>query len=66
MFGKKKLRKQLGTIMGPPNKPYYYGSGLVMDYPLEKLFGCCFLLGFHKASYILGNLAFLRILSEKI
>ena len=32
-----------------------------MDYPLEKLFECCFLIGFNKVSYILGNWAFLRI-----
>ena len=34
----KKLRKQLDTRVNPPNKPYYCGSGLLMDYPLEKLF----------------------------
>jgi len=35
----KKLRKQLDTIVNPSNKPYYCGSGLLMDHPLEKLFG---------------------------
>jgi len=40
MFDKKNhLRKQLDTIVNHPNKPYYCGSGLLMDYPLEKLFG---------------------------
>ena len=34
----KKLGKQLDTIVNPSNKPYR-GSGLLMDYPLEKLFG---------------------------
>jgi len=26
---------------GPPQQTYFCGSGLLMDYPLEKLFGCC-------------------------
>ena len=30
----------------PSNKPYYCVSGLLMDYPLEKLFESCFLIGF--------------------
>ena len=30
----------------PPNKPHYCVSGLLMDYPLEKLFESCFLIGF--------------------
>ena len=30
--------KQLDTIVYPPNKPHYYVSGLLMGYPLEKLF----------------------------
>ena len=30
--------KQLDTIVYPPNKPHYSVSGLLMDYPLEKLF----------------------------
>ena len=34
----KRPRKQLDTIVNHPNKPYYCGSGLLMDYPLEKLF----------------------------
>ena len=29
----------------PPNKPHYCVSGLLMDYPLEKLFESCFLIG---------------------
>ena len=40
------LRKQLDTIVYPPNKPYYCVSGLLMDYPLEKLFEWCFWIGF--------------------
>ena len=39
LFEKKHLRKQLDTIVNPSNNPYYCGSGLLMDYPLEKLFG---------------------------
>ena len=38
---------------GPPKQTYYCGSGLLMDYPLEKLFECCFQKGFNKPSYIL-------------
>ena len=38
--------KQLDTIVYPPNKPHYSVSGLLMDYPLEKLFESCFLIGF--------------------
>ena len=38
LFEKNHTRKQLDTIVYPPNKPYYCVSGLLMDYPLEKLF----------------------------
>jgi len=38
LFEKKHPRKQLDTTVYPPNKPYYCVSGLLMDYPLEKLF----------------------------
>jgi len=34
----KNIRKQLDTIVDPSKKPYYCGSELLMDYPLEKLF----------------------------
>ena len=40
------LRKQLDTIVYPPNKPHYCVSGLLMDYPLEKLFVWYFFIGF--------------------
>ena len=33
----------------PSNKLYYWGSGSLMEYPLEKLFGCCF---FTLANYL--------------
>ena len=58
------FRKKTGHNRGPPQQTYYWGSGLLMGYPLEKLFGCCFLLGFNKASYIWGNWACLRIPNE--
>ena len=31
------FRRQLDTIVYPPNKPHYCVSGLLMDYPFEKL-----------------------------
>ena len=34
----KKTQEAAGHIVNPSNKPYC-GSGLLMDYPLEKLFG---------------------------
>ena len=33
---------KLDIIVYPLNKPYYYVLGLLMDYPLEKLFELCF------------------------
>ena len=42
LFEKKHLRKQLDTIVDASNKPYSCESGLLMDYPLEKLLGWCF------------------------
>ena len=45
-----------GHNSGPPKQTYYCGSGLLMDYPLDKLVGCCFLIGCKKASYIFGKL----------
>ena len=46
--GKKKQSPQeaAGHNSVPPNKPHYCVSGLLMDYPLEKLFESCFLIGF--------------------
>ena len=40
------LRKAAGHNSVPSNKPHYCVSGLLMDYPLEKLFEWCFLIGF--------------------
>ena len=45
-FGFVLLQKKVGHNSGPPKQTYYCGSGLLMDYPLEKLFECCFLIGF--------------------
>ena len=60
------LRQRLDTIVDPQNNHTIEDQGLLMDYPLEKLFGCCFLflLGFKKASYIFGNWTCLRIPKE--
>ena len=38
LFEKNNLRKQLDTIVDPPKQTYYCERGLLMDYPLEKLF----------------------------
>ena len=48
MVEKKKQSPQeaAGHNSVPPNKPHYCVSGLLMDYPLEKLFESCFLIGF--------------------
>ena len=40
------LRTAAGNNSVPSNKPHYCVSGLLMDYPLEKLFESCFLIGF--------------------
>ena len=51
---KKSLQEAARHNSGPPKQTYYCGSGLLMDYPLEKLFEWCFfLLGFNKASICL-------------
>ena len=68
MFEKKTPQEVAGHNSGPPNQTYYCGPGLVMDYPLEKLFGSfCFffLLGSSKAAYILAIWEFVRISSER-
>ena len=43
---KKPPQEAAGHNSVPPNKPHYCVSGLLMDYPLEKLFESCFLIGF--------------------
>ena len=42
LFETKNLRKPLDTIVDPLNKPYYCGSGLLMDYPLENCLSAVF------------------------
>ena len=41
----KKNQEAAGHNSVPSNKTHYCVSGLLMDYPLEKLFECCFLIG---------------------
>ena len=38
--------KKVGHNRGPPEQSYYWGSRWLMDYPLEKLFGCNVLMVF--------------------
>jgi hypothetical protein len=42
MFEKNTPQEATGHNGGPPKQTYYCGSGLLIDYPLEKLFGCFF------------------------
>ena len=42
LFEKKSPQEASGHNSGPPKQTYYCGSGLVMDYPFEKMFECCF------------------------
>ena len=60
MFEKQTPQEAAGHNSGPPKQTYYCGSGLLMDYPLGKLVGCCFLIGCKKASYIFGKWPFVR------
>ena len=39
MFEKKSPQEAAGHNSEPAKQTYYCGSGLLMDYPLEKLFG---------------------------
>ena len=38
LFEKKSPQEAAGHNSEPPKQTYYCGSGLLMDYPLEKLF----------------------------
>ena len=49
---KKRIRKGAGHNREPTEQSYYWGSGLLMGYLLEKLFGCNGLMGFKKTPYI--------------
>ena len=65
MFEKNHFGKQLDTIVNPPNKHTIVDQGCSWTTPLKNCFDDVFYLGLNKASYILGNCAFLRILSER-
>ena len=65
MFEKKHLRKQLDTIVDPQNKHTIVDQGCSWTTPLKNCLDAVLLLGFNKASYILRNLAFLRISNER-
>ena len=66
MFEKKTPQEAAGYNSGPPKQTYDCGPGLLMDYPREKLFVCCFFLGgFNKVSDNLGSCAFLIISNER-
>ena len=64
MFEKHHLRKQLDTIVDPPNKHTIVGQGCLWTTPLKNCLDDVPLLGVNKASYILGNWTFPRIASE--
>ena len=42
LAGGESPQEAAGHNSGPPKQTYYCGSWVPMDYPLEKLFGCCF------------------------
>jgi hypothetical protein len=46
--------KQLGTIEDNHSKHTIEDQGCSWTTPLEKLFECCFFIGFHQASYIIN------------
>ena len=41
------LRKRVGHNRGSLEQSYYWGSGWLMDYFLEKVFGCNVSMGFN-------------------
>ena len=43
---KKTPQEAAGHNSEPPKQTYYCGSGLLRDYPLEKMVEWCFLIGF--------------------
>ena len=65
MFEKNHLRKQLDTIVTPQTNHTIVDQGCSWTTPSKNYLGDVFYLGTNKASYILGNWAFLRILSER-
>ena len=65
MFEKNHSRKQLDTIVEPPSKHIIVEQGCSWTTPLKNCLNDVFSLCFYKASYILENLTFLRISSER-
>ena len=65
MFEKKTPQEAAGHNSGPPNKHTIVDQGCLWTTPWKNCLDACFLLGFNKASYILGNWTFLRISSER-
>ena len=61
MQPKHRFRKQLDTIVYPQTNHTIVYQGCSWTTPLKNCLGDVFLMGFNKASYILGNWAFLRI-----
>jgi hypothetical protein len=62
----KHLRKQLDTIVDPPNKHTIVDQGWSWTTPVKNCLDAVFsFFGFNQASYILGNWAFLRISNER-
>ena len=59
MVEKKHLRKQLDTIVHPQTNHTIVYQGCSWTTTLKICLGYVFYLGFKKASYILGNWAFL-------
>ena len=64
MMEKMTSGKQLDTIVYPQTNHTIVYQGCSWTTPLKNCLRDVVLLGFNKASYILGNLAFLRISSE--
>ena len=58
------LRKQLDTIVYPQTNHTIVYHGCSWTTPLKNCLSDVFKLGFKKASYILVNWAFLRILND--
>ena len=42
----RKKRDKTAHNRGPTERSYYWGTGLLMDYHLEKMFGCNVLIRF--------------------
>ena len=57
--------KQLDTIVYPQTNHTIVYQGCSWTTPLKNCLSDVFLLGFNKASYILGNCSFLRISNER-